>query len=263
MQRIKYSILAVAFMSCCALYTVSNFVYTTSKIIAKETPLPRAGEMVKPVINKSLIQEHLYNTKIEQKRIVNNQAQPSSQISENLNLANEFSTKKEADTILQDIDNEKSKPINPSTISIPQIGLNSIKVVSANLDYLDDLYIKMEQNPVLETTYSGDFCTKRSYVMGHSEPSYSGQKGRAINIFRNLEILELGDIFEATDSQGKTCQYKVIKWDFVTTNTNDEITEDQFKYVFYPNYSGNILTIQTCKKGSSTVRLLLRAEQII
>ena len=149
-----------------------------------------------------------------------------------------------------------------STISIPKINLNQVQVAYSSLDTMNDLYAKMDNHPVLDMKYASDFCNKTAYLMGHSEPYYKGQKGIAVNIFSRLHELDLGDKIFVISANGERCVYQINSWDTVITNNNDEITEVDFNKLFNPVHTSNILTIQTCKKGSSTVRLILRATQI-
>jgi sortase (surface protein transpeptidase) len=166
-----------------------------------------------------------------------------------------------------DIDNktaEAAKVKNPS-ITIPSIGMKNQKLQYATIKKIDNLYTKMRQTPIVESAYSPDLCTKKknAYVMGHSEPSYFGEMGSGLYVFSRLEEVEIGDIIKVTNIQGEECSYKVTEWDFVRTDKNDQITRDQFNKLFYPkNGEKSTLTIQTCQKGSSTVRLILRAEMI-
>ncbi len=149
-----------------------------------------------------------------------------------------------------------------SSISIPKIDLKQVVVAYSKLETMDDLYTKMDNYPVLETQYASDFCGKTAYLMGHSEPYYKGQKGSATHIFARLQELKIGDKIFTINSTGGQCVYEVNSWDTVTTNGDDEITEVDFNKLFNPVYTSSMLTIQTCKKGSSTVRLILRATQI-
>jgi hypothetical protein len=215
---------------------------TQPKVIQQETIQVETKQMIKP------------ETK------THNKIEPNVNL-ETINITN-YPKNKIQDDKKTDFDKETKRTNIPLTITIPKIGIDNLKIASGSINNLDDLYPKMDQKPVLENYYAGDFCTKRAYLMGHSEPSYKGQVGAGIKVFERLEELEVGDIFNATDSTGKTCDYKVQKWDFVRTDSEDGITQAQFDYLFYPLNTENTLTIQTCQKGSSTVRLIMRAVMI-
>jgi sortase (surface protein transpeptidase) len=99
--------------------------------------------------------------------------------------------------------------------------------------------------------------------LGHSEPSYAGESGAGLYAFSRLEEVEIGDVISVTNIQGQTCSYQATSWDFIRTDNQDRISKDQFNKLFYPQTGGkSTLTIQTCQKGSSTVRLILRAEMV-
>ena len=151
------------------------------------------------------------------------------------------------------------------SISIESIGMNNQKLQYATIKKINDLYSKMRQTPIVESNYALDLCTKEknSYIMGHSEPSYSGEIGSGLYAFSRLEEVKIGDTISVTNIQGQTCKYRATAWDFVRTNNQDKITKEQFNKLFYPKNGGkSTLTLQTCQKGSSTVRLILRTEMI-
>jgi sortase (surface protein transpeptidase) len=160
----------------------------------------------------------------------------------------------------------KSKaPQKTPSISIESIGMNNQKIQYATIKKINDLYSKMRQTPIVESNYAPDLCTKEknSYIMGHSEPSYFGEAGTGLYAFSRLEEVEIGDIISVTNIQGQACKYKATAWDFVRTDNQDKITKEQFNKLFYPKNGGkSTLTLQTCQKGSSTIRLILRAEMI-
>jgi sortase (surface protein transpeptidase) len=166
--------------------------------------------------------------------------------------------------------NSTSKPANaakPKTpsISIESIGMKKQKLQYATIKKIDNLYSKMQQTPIVENGYTPDLCTvgKNSYIMGHSEPSYEGEKGAGLYAFSRLEEVEIGDFINVTNLDGQTCNYQATSWDFVRTDIQDKITKEQFNKLFFPKNGGkSTLTLQTCQKGSSTVRLILRAEMI-
>ena len=152
-----------------------------------------------------------------------------------------------------------------STISIPKISIIDQPIGYSSITEIDNLYTKMRQVPILENTYSSDFCTtgKNSYVMGHSEPSSYGETGAGLYVFARLNEVSPGDIITVHSANGIECTYKATGWESVVTDTADQISRKQFNQLFYPSFASNsALTIQTCQKGSSTVRLILRAEQV-
>lgn len=160
---------------------------------------------------------------------------------------------------------KKAEKINYPHITIQSIGMNKQELQYASIKRIDDLYSKMQQTAIIEDGYAPDLCTKNknAYVLGHSEPSYFGETGNGVYVFSRLEEVEVGDIITVTNNQGQECSYKATAWDFVRTDNADQITREQFNKLFYPKNGGkSTLTLQTCQKGSSTVRLILRAEMI-
>jgi sortase (surface protein transpeptidase) len=166
--------------------------------------------------------------------------------------------------------NSNSKSVNAAKLQTPSISIESIGMKNQKLQYatikkIDNLYSKMQQTPIVENGYTPDLCTnnKNAYIMGHSEPSYEGEKGAGLYVFSRLEEVEIGDIITVTNLKGQTCNYQATGWDFVRTDNQDKITREQFNKVFFPKNGGkSTLTLQTCQKGSSTVRLILRSELI-
>jgi len=150
-------------------------------------------------------------------------------------------------------------------ISIPKIGLNGVSMQYSSQQNLGVLQDKLKYTPIVESRLTQDVCDKgHSYLYGHSEPSNRGEIGYpGSNIFAKLHLLKPGDIIEVANKKGKVCQYKVKKWESVTTNNKDQITRSAFNSLYYPKVKDKpLLTVQTCKLGSSTVRLILRAEMI-
>ena len=159
----------------------------------------------------------------------------------------------------------KVEAVNYPSITIQSIGMNRQELQYATIKRIDDLYSKMKRTPIIEDNYSPDLCTKNknAYVLGHSEPSYFGETGNGLYTFSRLEEVQVGDIITVTNIQGQECSYRATAWDFVRTDSADQITRDQFNKLFYPSNGGkSTLTLQTCQKGSTTVRLILRAEMI-
>ena len=152
-------------------------------------------------------------------------------------------------------------------IKIPTIDLQSTKIGEGSIENIPKINQKLLQNPVMENQLSQKICSKKgnSYLMGHSEPSQNSEKNfKASFIFANLENLNLGEeiIFE-NQNQEVICKYKLIKIDSLTTNLDNKVTQEELDFALNPtNLPKNILTIQTCQKGSPTVRLLFRAELI-
>lgn len=98
-------------------------------------------------------------------------------------------------------------------MTIKSIDMYNQPIQYATIKKLNDLYTKMRQTPIVENNYSPDLCTKgkNSYIMGHSEPSYLGEKGDGLYAFSRLEEVEIGDIIKVTNVQGKTNTYIMFK----------------------------------------------------
>jgi len=160
---------------------------------------------------------------------------------------------------------QKAASSGPS-LSIPAINLQS------NLDYatiqnLADLDNKILYNPAVESAISADVCTagRNSYIAGHSEPAIASTKNYpAVYVFSRLTELKPGDKIFVTGRNGASCTYQVTHWETVVTNQNDQVPQSVFNNLYNPNTNGrSMLTIQTCQKGSATVRLILRAEMVL
>jgi sortase (surface protein transpeptidase) len=121
-------------------------------------------------------------------------------------------------------------------------------------------------SPVIESQDAVDICSPsgNSYIFGHSEPPDSNNPSLAGNIFGNLTNLSSGDIIQLVSTSGHQCQYKVDKWDKMVVDSNNDVDiNEYYRALQYPEKSTeSSLTIQTCQKGSTTVRLLLRASRI-
>lgn len=153
----------------------------------------------------------------------------------------------------------------PNSISIARINLTDLKLAQSSVGRANELYSKMLYSPVLEDTISPDLCSDagNSYITGHSQPTSKKESNYpAVNIFSNLNTLQVGDTIQATNGSGINCSYKVTKWDKLVTNSDDTVSEEIFKSAYFPKTDKPTLTIQTCQKNSTTVRLLLRAEKI-
>lgn len=157
----------------------------------------------------------------------------------------------------------KPKVSNLSNLNISQIGLNT-QVDFATVKDIDTLDEKLLYNPLIESVLSSDFCTlgNRTYVYGHSEPSKAGTGNLpGTYIFKDLDKLSVGQEIDSTNLQGQSCKYKISEIFTVTTNSEDQVSDSDYAKLFYPEIIQNksLLTLQTCIKGSSTVRLLIRA----
>jgi Sortase domain len=153
----------------------------------------------------------------------------------------------------------------PSSISIPSINIKDQRYAFSSLFSIDDLYQKMIYKPVMENQVAGEVCkpNSHSYIFGHSEPSSPSEVGPGTSVFANLNLLINGDIVNAVDSQGNKCQYKITGREVITTDGADKISYAKYQQLFFPDLSqGSVLTLQTCQKGSSTVRIVFRAVMI-
>ncbi len=157
-------------------------------------------------------------------------------------------------------------PLKNLSLTIAKIGLKSINLVygtNRNIPEIDKLLLN---NPVIESQDAVNICSEsgNSYIFGHSEPPDSSNPGGAGRIFGNLDSLNPGDIIELVSAEGLPCKYKVDKWDQMVVGSDSTVDMNEYYRVMqYPEKpTPSSLTIQTCKKGSSTVRLLLRASRI-
>jgi|GEM_PF-5186852 len=159
-----------------------------------------------------------------------------------------------------------SKTVNTGGyLNIKKIGLNNVKLAKATIKNIQDTNLKLLYQPILESSISPDLCSDsgNSYISGHSEPTSNGDKNYpGVNIFSMLNLLEPGDIISVKNSRGVSCEYKVTGWDKAVTDENNGVSRQVFADAYYPITDKPTLTIQTCQKGSATVRLLLRAEKI-
>lgn len=150
-------------------------------------------------------------------------------------------------------------------ITISKINLTNISLAKSSISTIADMDKKMLYAPVVEDKISPDLCSDygNSYISGHSEPAKSSDKNYpGVNIFSNLHELEVDDIINVTNSKGVQCAYKVTGWDTAITGVNNSVSREIFTNAYFPDTDKVTLTIQTCQKGSATVRLLLRAEKI-
>jgi Sortase domain len=150
-----------------------------------------------------------------------------------------------------------------SALKIPSIKLNT-SVDFASVKNLPVLEEKLLYNALVENVLSSDFCTigSATYVYGHSEPAVNGTENYpAAYIFKNLDQLQLNQEIQAINANGKSCSYKISEIFVVTTDSNDQASVEDYNKLFYPNLieDKSILTLQTCVKGSSTERLIIRA----
>jgi LPXTG-site transpeptidase (sortase) family protein len=160
-----------------------------------------------------------------------------------------------------------SKPIiQTSKLEIPKIGLN-VGVGFASVKNLPVLDEKLLFSPLLEDQLSNDFCSlgRASYVYGHSEPSVAGTESYpATYIFSKLDKLNVGDKISTYNSQGQKCTYAITEIFIVTTDANDQASNEDYAKLFYPPLieEKSILTLQTCVKGSATQRLIVRGVSV-
>lgn len=152
---------------------------------------------------------------------------------------------------------------NGYTLTIPKIGLNKVYFAPATMRNISNLESQMRYSPVWESGLTAEPCSDagNSYLMGHSEPAFGGQVLPGDNIFTSLNLLAPGDVINIQTPATK-CSYKVTGWDKIVTGSDDSVTQEDFNKALYPTSNGGMLSIQTCQKGSTTVRLILRAEKI-
>lgn len=166
---------------------------------------------------------------------------------------------------LADIESKKTVVIYGPKVSIPKIGVYT-SVRYATIKKMADFERQLLYNPVVENKLTADFCImgENTYLAGHSEPPSAGVAGYAgVNVFSDLTGLKSGDKISVTNKQGLTCIYRVKYFEIVETGKNGEVIPRVFNDIFYPETNGSTwLTIQTCKKGSATERIILRAEMV-
>lgn len=162
--------------------------------------------------------------------------------------------------------NQEIKPsANGGLLSIDKIGIKNLKLAKSSISTIDDMNKKMLYSPVIESSISPDLCSDsgNSYISGHSEPASNKDSNYpGVNVFSDLNSLVTGDIIKVKNSSGLSCSYRVTGWDKATTDSNNKVSSQVFADAYYPITDKPTLTIQTCQKGSATVRLLLRAEKI-
>ena len=157
-------------------------------------------------------------------------------------------------------------PPKKLSLTIPKIGLDQVSLAygtNRNIAQIDKLLLN---SPVIENQDAVSICAAKgnSYIYGHSEPPDVTNQGSAGRIFGNLDSLSPGDIIELVTADGQTCKYKVDKWDKLVVDKNHNIDiNEYYRAMNYPDKpTDSSLTIQTCQKGSTVVRLLLRASRI-
>jgi sortase (surface protein transpeptidase) len=157
----------------------------------------------------------------------------------------------------------KEESINGYTLTISKIGLNKVYFAPATMRNMPNLESQMHYSPVWESGLSVEPCSDagNSYLMGHSEPASGGQVLPGDNIFTSLNLLAPGDLIKIQTPTTK-CSYQVTGWDKIVTGPNDSVSKEEFNRALYPASNGGMLSIQTCQKGSTTVRLILRAEKV-
>lgn len=150
-------------------------------------------------------------------------------------------------------------------LTISKIGLKNVSLAYSSVKTLSDIDKKLLYTPVVENQVTQELCSKagNAYIYGHSEPAKRGTENLpGVNIFSDLTAVKVGDVINVTNSLGQSCSYKVFAWDKTITDSNDKVSNEEFNRIFNPDYGFASLTIQTCQKGSTTVRLLLRAKLI-
>jgi sortase (surface protein transpeptidase) len=198
---------------------------------------------------------------------------PNIEFPEMIQPSNLVTTGKTTAQVAQSTTTYKAKPATPnsstssqSTLSIQKIGLDKVVLGYGSAYDTADIDKKLLSGPVVENRLTPDICSENgnAYIYGHSEPAVASTKNSpGVYIFSNLSKMKAGDIFSLNSKTGKKCTYKVKNWDQVITDKNNQVSTAEFQRVFYPETNGTgMLTIQTCQKGSSTVRLLLRSELI-
>jgi len=155
-----------------------------------------------------------------------------------------------------------------STLTISKIGISNQDLTYSSALTMEDIDSKLLEGPVVENQLTSDLCTpnKNSYIYGHSEPVYkSTSHHNGVAIFEDLTTLVSGDVIEVINESGTKCTYKVKHWETAVTEADGKgVSIETFNRVFNPEEVGNgFLTIQTCKKGSTTVRMILRAELVL
>jgi LPXTG-site transpeptidase (sortase) family protein len=165
-----------------------------------------------------------------------------------------------------------SKPqVSPSTtheqpsVSIPALGIQKFPVSYASMRSAETVQKQLAYTPVMESQLTSDSCQKtgNSYLMGHSEPSSKSEIGLSgTRVFENLHTLKNGDNIILVNQQGISCTYQVFDSMEVVTE-QDLVSKEVFDNLFFPDTHGQSwLTIQTCKRGSASIRLIVRARRI-
>ena len=150
-------------------------------------------------------------------------------------------------------------------LTIDKIALKNLSLAYSSVKTLNDIDKKLLYSPVVENQVTKELCSENgnAYIYGHSEPAKRGTENLpGVNIFSSLTDVKVGDLIKVTNSLGQSCSYKVFAWDKTITDSNDKVSNEEFNRIFNPAYEFASLTIQTCQKGSTTVRLLLRARLV-
>jgi sortase (surface protein transpeptidase) len=168
------------------------------------------------------------------------------------------------------VDNSLNQSPNPnipsnSRITIPRINLNQ-KYQFGSMTNMSNLDKLLNQSVTAENVLTSDACIegKNSYFMGHSEPvSASSKNARGSYVFSRVNELIEGDKINVINGSGKSCLYQVYKSFNVQTDLEDNVDIKTFNNLIYPNETDqSILTLQTCQKGSRTIRLIVRARLV-
>jgi sortase (surface protein transpeptidase) len=131
---------------------------------------------------------------------------------------------------------------------------------------MDSLDQKLNQSIVAESVLSKDACIEggNAYLMGHSEPTSSLNKNKTGSyVFSRINELINGDTINLSNSDGVSCSYEVYETFNVVTDYDNNIDLKTFDNLINPQMvDKGTLTIQTCQKGSTTVRLIVRARLV-
>lgn len=159
----------------------------------------------------------------------------------------------------------KSSSSKKSQITIPRINLYKNYQFGSMTD-MDSLDQKLNQSIVAESVLSKDACIEggNAYLMGHSEPTSSLNKNKTGSyVFSRINELINGDTINLTNGDGVSCSYEVYETFNVVTDYDNNIDLKTFDNLINPQMvDKGMLTIQTCQKGSTTVRLIVRARLV-
>lgn len=160
----------------------------------------------------------------------------------------------------------KKNKISGHTLTINKLGMLDVPMLFGSVYNLNDIDAKLVNSPVIENQAAAGICGNlgNAFIYGHSEAPNNFTIGNATEIFSSLTSLTNGDEIRVNFNGENICKYRVNNWDKTVTNSNGDVTMTEFNRVMkYPEMNNEpSLTIQTCQKGSTTVRLLLRAYKV-